>query len=408
MNILKKLNIKNTVINYPIFELKKHSNIIIDNFILDTSLNLKHQNKFLSYDTSNNIINLYTHDDDSGNQKWILGKNTDDTYFIKSQSTNKYLGSTDKNIATLFDEMNENTVWRLFKIKDTIYKLMLINSPKIDSDGTIYICQTNQSFFPFMFYPILYSLMKIIPLIYNNKKIEFKLDNKNLTNLKKGDILIWIGVNSPNFHKFRKNGVYTIHFNVEPYIENKGSDEIWTYSLYMYEMHKRINKIIKFIPVIHDDTLPKINYFKNNNRMKLTFFGKLAYERKEKGNIIQKSNVIINEIYNLWSEQNFNSYIINNTDIFLNIIRVKTKALPSVRINKLLSHKCIIISEHTNPYDEELYKDIVFFRNLNEIGSLYKSLIVMPISELEMIAEKAHQKFISIFNIDNAINLIKK
>lgn len=27
--------------------------------------------------------------------------------------------------------------------------------------------------------------MKIIPLIYNNKKIEFKLDNKNLTNLKK-------------------------------------------------------------------------------------------------------------------------------------------------------------------------------------------------------------------------------
>lgn len=126
--------------------MKKHSNIIIDNFILDTSLNLKHQNKFLSYDTSNNIINLYTHDDDSGNQKWILGKNTDDTYFIKSQSTNKYLGSTDKNIATLFDEMNENTVWRLFKIKDTIYKLMLINSPKIDSDGTIYICQTNQSF----------------------------------------------------------------------------------------------------------------------------------------------------------------------------------------------------------------------------------------------------------------------
>jgi hypothetical protein len=399
--------IKNTVINYPIFELKKHNNIIIDNFILDTPLNLKHRNNFLSYDPSNNIINLYTHDDDSSNQKWIIEKTTEDIYFIKSQSTNKYLGSADKNIVTLFDEMNENTVWRLLKIKDTIYKLMLINSPKINTDGIIYVCQTNKTFFPFMFYPIVYSLMKILPLIYNNKKIEFELDNKNLTKLVKGDTLIWIGVNSPNFSKFTKNGIYTIHFNVEPYIETKGSDEIWTYSLYMYEMHKRINKIIKFIPIIHDDTLPKINYVKNNNSMKLTFFGKLAYQRIGKGKIIQNSHVIINEIYNLWSEQDFNSYIINNTDIFLNIIRVRTKALPSVRINKLLSHKCIIISEHTNPSDEELYKDIIFFRNLNEIGSLYKSLIAMPINELELIAEKAHQKFISIFSIDNAINLIK-
>jgi hypothetical protein len=403
MNIIKNQNITNT---YPIFELKKHSNIIINNFILDTPLNLKHQNNFLSYDISNNIINLYTHDDDSGNQKWIIGKNTNDTYFIKSQSTNKYLGSTDKNICILCNEMNENTVWRILKI-NSMYKLMLINTPKINSDGIIYICQTDKSFFPFMFYPIINSLIKILPLIYNNKKIEFSLTNKNLKNVVKGDILIWVGVNSPNFNEFRKNGVYTIHFNVEPYIENKGSDEIWTYSLYMYEMHKRINKIIKFIPIIHDDTLPKINYFKNNNSMKLTFFGKLAYERKGKGRMIQNSHVIINEIYNLWSEKDFNSYIINNTDIFLNIIRIRTKALPSVRINKLLSHKCIIISEHTNPQDEELYKDIVFFRNLNEIGSLYKSLIAMPISELEMIAEKAHQKFISIFNIDNAINLIK-
>jgi hypothetical protein len=124
-SIIKNQNISNT---YPVFELKRHNNIIIDNFILDTSLNLKHQNKFLSYDPSNNIINLYTHDDDSGNQKWIIEKTTEDTYFIKSQSTNKYLGSVDKNSVTLFDETNKNTTWEIIKMKNNIFRLDIVSN----------------------------------------------------------------------------------------------------------------------------------------------------------------------------------------------------------------------------------------------------------------------------------------
>ena len=73
---------------------------------------------------------------------------------------------------------------------------------------------------------------------------------------------------------------------------------------------------------------------------------------------------------------------------------------------ELLSHKCIIISEHTNKIDEEFYKDIVYFCDINEIGDFYKNLINKSPQELEIESNEKYKKFYNIFNSNNIVNLI--
>jgi hypothetical protein len=224
-----------------------------------------------------------------------------------------------------------------------------------------------------------------------------------------GDIVIWVGVPFMEGHheiqQLKKRNIYTIHFNLEPHVEDFGSDETWTYSLYMYEQHKCLQRIIKFIPIIYDETLPKTNYL--NKIKELTFIGGITDGRVHKEKIINESDVNIHCINHLWSDKDYNLFIINHASIYLSLTKCETRTLASVRINKLLSHRCIIISEKTNDKDEELYKDMVFFRELNEIGPLFKSLIAMSPEELNNIAELAHQKFISKFNPENAFQIIK-
>jgi hypothetical protein len=277
--------------------------------------------------------------------------------------------------------------------------------------GKTYIMHSsNRHVLSFMYYPAIYTLLNLLPLVYNTVEIIFKLSNNNYDNIVEGDTLIWVGVYPPDYSKLKKKNIYIIHFNLEPEVEDFNCDEIWTYSLYMFNEYKNSNlvknKIIKYIPIIHDETLPITKYTENNSQMQLAFFGRL-YFRAETYEILKATGLTVYEIYTLWSETDFNKFINNNTHIYLNLSKSNTKALASLRINKLLSHKCIIISEHTNEIDEELYKDIVFFKDLSEICSFYKSLIALSKSELETIANNSYQKFISIFNVKDATSLIQ-
>jgi hypothetical protein len=275
--------------------------------------------------------------------------------------------------------------------------------------NTIYISHRNDWIIPFMYYPVIYSLLSLVPIIFTNKKVVFNLNENIYETLIEGDIYIWVGDNTPNFLDIKQKNVYTIHYNLEPYILLSNSDEIWTYSLYLYDLYKINNTHVKFIPIIHNDTLPKTKYLENNNSLELTFIGNLSIDNRiEKEKIINNSGVKINQIYNLWTDDDFNNYINNNTHIYLNITKSNTKALATVRINKLLSHKCIIISEYTNIYDEEIYKGIVFFKHLSEIGDFYKTMKNKSNDELDCIAESVYQKYINIFNKENAIKLIKE
>lgn len=275
--------------------------------------------------------------------------------------------------------------------------------------NTIYITHRNDWIIPFMYYPVIYSLLSLVPIIFINKKVVFNLNENVYESLIEGDVYIWVGDNTPNFLDIKQKNVYTIHYNLEPYILLSNSDEIWTYSLYLYDLYKINNTHVKFIPVIHNDTLPKTKYLENNNSLELTFIGNLSIDNRiEKEKIINNSGVTINQIYNLWTDDEFNNYICNNRHIYLNITKSNTKALATLRINKLLSHKCIIISEYTNIYDEEIYKGIVFFKHLSEIGDFYKTMKNKSNDELEYIAESVYQKYINIFNKENAIKLIKE
>jgi len=108
----------------------------------------------------------------------------------------------------------------------------------------------------------------------------------------------------------------------------------------------------------------------------------------------------------LWSDIDFNNYISNRPNIYLNLTKNNTDVLPSVRINKLLSHKCIIISEHTNVIDEEYYNGIIYFCNINEIENVYRKLINKTNIELQQKANKIYEKFYNKFYYKNAIDLI--
>lgn len=264
----------------------------------------------------------------------------------------------------------------------------------------IHICHIFQHnhVLKFMYKPAVDSVIKLIPFMFNS--IPFKYyDVSDQIKINHNDILIWVGNFNINFRELKN--IYTIHFHLEPTIIHSGSDELWTYSKYMVDEYKKVNLTAKFIPIIYDDNVPKITY--NTYTPKLTFIGTLSKSRIIKTKLI---SVQINNISNLWTDHDFNEYIINHADIFLNLNSDIGKSLASIRINKLLSHKCIIISEKTNDMDEELYKDIVFFKELNEIGDFYKSLLSKSREELEMISENAYQKFISIFSVNNAPNII--
>jgi hypothetical protein len=203
----------------------------------------------------------------------------------------------------------------------------------------IFVRQTCSEILIFMYLPVINSLRKYLsvlnqPVINHNVwNIDFNLCNTNYNELVKGDILIWVGINEPSFVKFTKKGVYTIHFNLEPDVKYSNSNEIWTYSLYIYNEYiktNKLNKLIKFIPIIYEETTNKVNYFKKND-LKLCFLGNLNYDRKNKEKIINSANVNIKEIYNLWTNKDFNKFIVKNKYIYLNLNKGNTRALPNAK-----------------------------------------------------------------------------
>ena len=100
----------------------------------------------------------------------------------------------------------------------------------------------------FMYKPILISLIKIINELYPAIQIVLKVNPNDLNNIQEGDTLLWVGsIKIPDFDLLKKKHIYTIHYNSEPYVKYVNSNEIWTYSRYMYASYRKIqNQIIKF------------------------------------------------------------------------------------------------------------------------------------------------------------------
>lgn len=284
-----------------------------------------------------------------------------------------------------------------------------INNIKYLKINKIYMLQGDDNGkLEFMYKPFIISSSKILKDDIN--EIDYKI-NYNYNTIKPNNILLWIGpCKIPDFVSLIKKNIYTIYYNTEPDTNNFFSNEIWTYSKYLFHKYVKVNneQIIKFVPISCEENVPFVPYHLKNDSIKLIFLGKISY-RNEKSKIILSSSFMkdnLEEIYNVWNDKDYNNMISSKANIFLNLTKNGTIALPSARINKLLSHKCIIISEHTNEIDEELYKGIIYFCNINEIENIYKNLINKSNVELQKEANDKYTKFYNIFNYKNAVNLI--
>jgi hypothetical protein len=253
----------------------------------------------------------------------------------------------------------------------------------------------------FLFKPAILSIIKCLKVRYKDVVIKYislnQEDKEYFNNIKKQDILIWIGHRlKPNFHLLKKRGVYTIYYNPEPNTTIYASNEIWTYSKYLCKKYikENPNKIIKFLPISFENNKNKLNYLLNNER-KLIFLGSLDLRKEKKAKLLTDPNTKndIIEVYNLWNDKDFNSFMNNKSHIFLNLTKDGTNALPSFRINKLLSHKSIIISEHTNKLDDKMYEDLLYFCDIDKIGKLYYELKNKTPVELQEIANQFYDRF---------------
>ena len=168
--------------------------------------------------------------------------------------------------------------------------------------------------------------------------------------------------------------------------------------------------MIRFVPVVCEENAVSVPYpNKENNDVKLAFIGLLNYRPDKKDTLFQSQLIQnnIEEVYNLWNDNDFNQYITSQPRIYLNLTKTDTVALPSARINKLLSHKCIIISENTNEIDEEYYKEMVYFCDIHEIENVYRTLSNKTGAELQAEADQIYEKFYNTFYYKNAVNLVQ-
>lgn len=276
------------------------------------------------------------------------------------------------------------------------------------SINNIYICVFEDEKIQFMYKPIVDSIRQLLKEIYPH--IIYKTNIDILNEISENDVFIYVGHRFQNFEDLKKRNIHTIWYNTEPDTNVENADEIWTYSKYLFEQYnkKDSKQIIKFVPIICEDMTTFVRY-KDNIKRKLVFMGKFDY-RKEKYDILMQYPEIkdsLIEIYDLWNDSDYNNFIENNSPkIFINLTKSGTNALPSVRINKLLSHKCLIISERTNEIDDRLYEGIIYFSDIHNFSNIYSNLLKKTNDELRMESEKRYNKFKHLFNKKNVTDLI--
>ena len=267
--------------------------------------------------------------------------------------------------------------------------------------------------FTFMYSPVILSIKEVIKTIYPHVEINYKSDYYEWEDIKPTDTLIWVGeIVKPDFNYFKDKNIYTVYYNTEPYIENVSSDEIWTYSRYMFNLHsqeyKQGNQIIRYIPILCEKNVPSAPYLFKDSPMNLVFMGGF-HLRVDKKSILDEYPFIkdnLQEVYNLWNDRDFTTFVSSKPHIYLNVTKTNNVVLPSFRLNKLLSHRCIIISNHTNPLDEVDYKDLIIFCDLREMESEYKKLLELSNEELHQKSNQIYKKFYSRFTLKNAMKRV--
>lgn len=271
-------------------------------------------------------------------------------------------------------------------------------------NNNIYVIQKERpdSKLLFMYKPFINTILLLAPqskFLYNNwKDIDFNVN----------DIIILVGCNFQitDFINFKNKNLYIIFYWTEPMEVDKNiaqyCDEIYLYSKSLFISHKKYfhKQKIRFIPILKENTTCFVNYLEKKENIQLCFLGEIAYRPKNIRDMFRTTKNLIYR-YDLFNENKYNMYMINNTNIFLNINKTNSSILPFCRICKLLSHKCLVISEHCNKEDEELFEGIIYFCSIKDIEKTFYNLALKSPIELNDISNKNYIKFCDKFNVKN-------
>ena len=274
--------------------------------------------------------------------------------------------------------------------------------------NNVYIIQKERadSKLLFMYKPFVNTILLIAPqskFLYNDwKNIDFKAN----------DTIIIIGClfNLNDFINLKNKNLYVIFYWTEPSVVNNNiaqyCDEIYLYSksLFISQQKSFYQQKIRFVPILKQETKSFVNYLNKKDNIKLSFLGDLKKRSIDIGNYFL-NKIYFEEKYNLFNEDTYNMYMVKNTNIFLNLNKNKKKdtlVLPFCRICKLLSHKCIVISQHSNKEDDKLLEDLVYFcDSLLDIEKTFYNLSLKSPNELNDISNKNYIKFCDKFSFKN-------
>jgi len=272
----------------------------------------------------------------------------------------------------------------------------------------------------FMYDPLVFSAKCLLQQLYPKAIIDHQAKIiHEWSEVKRGDTVVWIGCfrfPHDELKELRERGVYTVYYNTEPAHCPCFTDEIWTYSKSLYEIHVQAyeGQIIKYMPIVCEegDEEHQVSFVPYSEtapeKLNLSFIGNFVF-RKDKQDMLMKSEILardLEEINNLWSDKDYNNFMAKKANIYLNVTKTHFPFLPTVRINKLLSHKCIIISERTNEIDDSFYSDMVIFTDLENIPAVYESLLKKTPEELQAMADGMYEKFFEKFTSKKAVELI--
>lgn len=282
-----------------------------------------------------------------------------------------------------------------------------------ESNNNIYIIQQerpNSNQLLFMYKPFVNTVSKLF------SQSKFLYNNWENINFNPNDIIIIIGSFFQPCHiedliNFKNKNLYIIIYWTEPTLVDKNigqyCDEIYLYSKGLFQLQQKHfdQQIIKFVPILKEDTTFFVNYLNKKKNIKLCFLGYMSVRSKKVNHILLGGKYFRKKIfirkYDLFDENQYNMYIVNNTNIFLNVNKKNTNILPFCRICKLLSHKCLIISQHCNKEDEELFEDMVYFCSIDDIKKTFYNLSLKSPSELNDISNKNYIKFCDKFSVKN-------
>jgi hypothetical protein len=291
---------------------------------------------------------------------------------------------------------------------------------EIQENTTVHIWQgewhDERNVITFMYKPVVESIIDFFmsSLGVPRDRINYRVNCFEWHTFVKGDVFVWVGcVSIPDFHAIRLShgGVYTIYYNTEPVCEDVASDEVWTYSRFMYsEICKSCggkklsvggvtgsNQVTKYVPIICEKGAPRVRYGEEPVSQNIAFLGYILCRHCKFHFFSPEFIANIFSKYDLWNDTYYNAFLLGTPYIYLNLTKFDTIAMPSVRVNKLLSHGAIIVSENVHEDDQADYEGLVFFGDLTQLEGIFRGLLEKSAEELREISDAIYSRFCAKF-----------